>query len=60
MYICIYKEEICCGEENIKEGNTLVYQICSVMKYCIFYFIVLSVGLCLARENRKACRHVMG
>ena len=60
MYVCINKEETCRSEDNIKEGNTLIYQICSIMKYCVFYFIVLSVGLCLANEIRKACRHVMG
>ena len=60
MYLFIYREEICRSEDNIKEGNTLIYQIFSIMKYHIFYFIVLSVGLCLASEIRKACLHVMG
>jgi hypothetical protein len=60
MYVCMYREEICLSEDNIKEGNTLVYQICSITKYCMFYLIVLSVGLCLASEIRKACRHIMG
>jgi len=55
MYVCMYREEICRSEDNITEGNALIYQICSIMKYYIFYFIVLSVGLRLAREIRKAC-----
>jgi hypothetical protein len=60
MHACMYREEICLSEDNIKEGNAFIYQICSIMKYYIFYFIVLSVGLSLASEIRKACRHVMG
>jgi len=36
-------EEICRSEDNIKEGNTLIYQICFIMKYYMFYFIKMDL-----------------
>ena len=57
--VCVYKKEICRCEDNIKGGITLIYQICSITKYSIFYFVVLSVGLCLASGIRKESNSII-